>query len=123
MVTLDDDELQCNVDSFRIKAETSGLAYVNLNIGNSSWEEGKENCLTEYGNGGDVKGIDDDDVTGKNDSDETGTEPSRYDEPGPPISRPIPPEGPPPDGCYYGIYTISSLDATKVVRTLEVSPT
>lgn len=43
VVTLDDDELDCKPDLFRIKAEDSGILLVNLQIGNTDWFEAKEN--------------------------------------------------------------------------------
>ncbi|KAI8623107.1 hypothetical protein F5Y19DRAFT_482064 [Xylariaceae sp. FL1651] len=43
MVTLDDDELDCNVDSFRIKAADAGLSIMNLQIGNSSDDNDDDN--------------------------------------------------------------------------------
>ena len=42
LVTLDDDDLACHVDQFRIAARDAGLSVVNLQIGNTSWYEEKE---------------------------------------------------------------------------------
>ncbi|KAI2605090.1 uncharacterized protein GGS25DRAFT_503487 [Hypoxylon fragiforme] len=55
LVTLDDDELERNVDSFRIRAANTGLTVANLQVANSDWAEEKENY--EF----DLDGDDDDD--------------------------------------------------------------
>ncbi|KAH6684683.1 hypothetical protein B0J14DRAFT_693859 [Halenospora varia] len=116
IVTLDDDDLECNVDSFRIKAEESGLSYVNLKIGNSSWEEEKENYEIEP-NGGDNGN--DDDQGENNDPDNS---PSRYDDPGIAESGPTPPSGPPAYGIYVGVYAKTGIDVDAVIQKLEVCP-
>lgn len=43
LVTLDDDDLECNTDSFYIKAADAGLSVLNILVGNSDWTEQKEN--------------------------------------------------------------------------------
>ena len=89
VVTLDtDDELECNVDSFRIKAEESGLSMVNLQIGNSDWPEQKESYgldsddeFHDNDDGDEGGGSDDnDDVEhkyGEDDGHDNGDEPSK----------------------------------------------
>lgn len=44
-VALDDEEMQCKPDLLWIKAEDAGLALVNLQVSNMSWEELKEGSL------------------------------------------------------------------------------
>ncbi|XXG98982.1 hypothetical protein Hte_005315 [Hypoxylon texense] len=95
LVTLDDDELDCNVDSFRIKAVDAGLSVVNLQIGNSSWDEEKDGYeLHPNGESNDDDDGDDDD--------------------GPPAPKKIVPLG-----YYIPIYIHSSLSEDKVVADLE----
>lgn len=43
VVTLDDDDLDCEPDFFRVKAEDAGILLVNLQIGNTDWFEAREN--------------------------------------------------------------------------------
>ncbi|PQE05740.1 amino acid permease protein [Rutstroemia sp. NJR-2017a BVV2] len=59
LVTLDDDDGDCNVGLFRIKAVDSGLTVINLQIWNMEWEEAKE--YYEF-NSDDDGGDDDDDI-------------------------------------------------------------
>ncbi|KAI1379799.1 hypothetical protein F4677DRAFT_407680 [Hypoxylon crocopeplum] len=102
LVTLDDDELDCNVDSFRIKAVDAGLSVVNLQIGNSSWDEEKDGYEfhPDNGDGGDD---DDDDDTNNDDNDD-----------GPPA-----PTKNVPLGYYIPIYIHSSLSEDEVTANLE----
>ncbi|GAD94853.1 predicted protein [Paecilomyces variotii No. 5] len=104
LVALDDDELECNVDSFRIKAVDSGLSVVNLQIGNTSWEEEKECYEFNLDNGGD-----DDADDGDNDYDDYDD-----DDDGPPA-----PTKNVPLGYYIPIYIHSSLSEDKVIPDLE----
>jgi hypothetical protein len=98
LVTLDDDELDCNVDSFRIKAVDAGLSVMNLQIGNSSWDEEKDGYEFQPNTGaGDDNGDDDDD-----------------DDDGPPA-----PTKNIPLGYYIPIYIHSSLSGEKVIANLE----
>lgn len=66
LVTLDDDNLECKVDSFQIKAEASGLSVVNLQIANSSWDEEKECYALDSGG---ESGDDDNDDSGNDGND------------------------------------------------------
>ena len=96
LVTLDDDELDCNVDSFRIKAIDAGLTVVNIQTGNSSWAEEKEGYEFRPDSGdGDDDGDDDD-------NDDRST----------PIKNI-------PLGYYIPIYIHSSLSEDKVIADLE----
>ncbi|KAI1250122.1 hypothetical protein MGN70_008573 [Eutypa lata] len=95
LVTIDADELDCNVDSFRIKAVNSGLTVVNIQIGNSSWAEEKEGHEFHPDN----RDSDDDDVD---------------DDLGPPV-----PTENIPLGYYIPIYINSSLSEDKVIADLE----
>ncbi|TRX96877.1 hypothetical protein FHL15_002183 [Xylaria flabelliformis] len=101
LVTLDDDELDCNVDSFRIKAIDAGLSVVNLQIGNSSWDEEKEGYEFHPHNGNGDDGDNDDDDNGDDDD-------------GPPA-----PTKNVPLGYYVPIYIHSSLSEDKVIANLE----
>ncbi|KAI0107562.1 hypothetical protein GGR51DRAFT_516046 [Nemania sp. FL0031] len=103
LVTLDDDELDCNVDSFRIKATDSGLSVVNLQIANSSWDEEKESYEFHSNNGdGDAAADDDDDNV--DDDDDNGP-------PAPTKNVPL--------GYYIPIYIHSNLSEDKVIEKLE----
>ncbi|KAH9842593.1 uncharacterized protein C8Q71DRAFT_209705 [Rhodofomes roseus] len=69
LVALDDDDLECKVDSCRFKAEDSGLNVANLQISNMGWSELKENEPVDRSqsdaddeNEGDGAGIYDDDA-------------------------------------------------------------
>ncbi|KAH8682843.1 hypothetical protein BGZ60DRAFT_398814 [Tricladium varicosporioides] len=115
LVTLDDDDFGCNVHSFRIKAEESGLSYVNLKIGNSGWGEERENYEIDP-SGGD--GNYDDRVENSHPE----NPPSRYDDPGTAESGPIPPSGPPAYGSYIGVYARAGIDVNAVIQKLEVCP-
>ncbi|KAI0549783.1 hypothetical protein F4679DRAFT_251273 [Xylaria curta] len=98
LVTLDDDDLDCNVDSFRIKAVDSGLSVVNLQIGNSSWDEEKEGYEFHPNDGNkDDEGDDNDDG-----------------DDGPPA-----PTKNAPLGYYVPIYIHSSLSEDEVIANLE----
>ncbi|KAF1348207.1 hypothetical protein BDV97DRAFT_400367 [Delphinella strobiligena] len=55
VVTLDDDELECRPDAFRVKAQDAGLLLLNLQVGNTDWGEAKENYeIRGGGQGGDA---------------------------------------------------------------------
>lgn len=95
LVTLDDDELDCNVDSFRIKAVDAGLTVLNLQVGNSSWAEEKE-AYEFHPDNGDGDDDDDDDDHG-----------------------PQTPTKNIPLGYYIPIYIHSSLSEDKVTADLE----
>ncbi|KAI1733795.1 hypothetical protein F4680DRAFT_440383 [Xylaria scruposa] len=103
LVTLDDDELDCNVDSFRIKAVDAGLSVVNLQIGNSSWDEEKEGYEFDPDNG---NGDDEDDDDNDDDNDDNDDGP-----PAPTKNVPL--------GYYVPIYIHSSLSEDKVIANLE----
>ncbi|KAI8958019.1 hypothetical protein F5Y11DRAFT_337575 [Daldinia sp. FL1419] len=121
MVTLDDDDLECNVDKFRIKAADSGLSIVNLQIGNSSWEEEKE-C---YGLDPDSEDGDDD-VDSEDDEDDEGNEDGDKEEKkddgddgGDDDDGPPRPKKNVPLGYYIPIYIHSSLSEDKIIADLE----
>ncbi|KAF3059650.1 hypothetical protein GL218_04321 [Daldinia childiae] len=99
LVALDDDKLECNVDSFRIKAADVGLSIVNLQIGNSSWNEEKNGYKLHPDNG---------------DGDEEEEEEDDDDDDGPPRPR-----ANIPLGYYVPIYIHSSLPEDKVIADLE----
>ncbi|KAI0452518.1 hypothetical protein F5B21DRAFT_483262 [Xylaria acuta] len=109
LVTLDDDELDCNVDSFRIKAADAGLSVVNLQIGNSSWVEEKDGYEFHPDNG---DGSNDDDDGGGGDSDDDYDNDDHDDGPPAPTKNV-------PLGYYVPIYIHSSLSEDKVTATLE----
>ncbi|KAF4633289.1 hypothetical protein G7Y89_g4826 [Cudoniella acicularis] len=120
LVTLSED-CDCKVDSFRIKAQASGLSYVNLNIGNTSWEEEKECYEIGPGEGDKDSNAGDEDIDDGSE-DENGNFPSKPDDPGSPTSGPIPPTKPPYYGEYIGVYVIEGLNPTEVMNTVEVGP-
>ncbi|KAI0849404.1 hypothetical protein F5Y00DRAFT_235621 [Daldinia vernicosa] len=105
LVTLDDDELDCNVDSFRIKAADAGLSVVNLQIGNTSWGEEKDGYELHLSNADGDKDDDND-----NDNEDEGDD----DDDGPPRPRKNVPLG-----YYVPIYIHSSLSEDKVIADLE----
>ncbi|ETS81872.1 hypothetical protein PFICI_06874 [Pestalotiopsis fici W106-1] len=102
LVTLDDDDLECKVDKFRINAVDSGLSIVNLQIGNSSWDEEKEGYELQP---------DDDDDNGDEDND---TDDDGNDGDGPPA-----PIKNIPLGYYVPIYIHASLSEDQVIANLE----
>ncbi|KAI0180578.1 hypothetical protein GGR52DRAFT_531884 [Hypoxylon sp. FL1284] len=102
IVALDDDDLECNVDSFRIKAEDTGLMVANLQIGNTSWDEEKEG--NEF-NSDDSEDDDDDD---NDDDGDNGDGP-----PAPKKNNPL--------GYYVPIYIHSGLSKDTVTADLEPS--
>lgn len=60
IVALDDDDLQCKTDAYFIKAEESGISLVNLQVGNTNWEDVKEgSSLAAPGDGHDDGSNDD----------------------------------------------------------------
>jgi hypothetical protein len=109
LVTLDDDDLECVVDSFRIRASQTGSAIVNLQIANTGWDEMKEGYELkpdrDEGEGGDDDGDDDGDVGADEDDDD-----------GPPA-----PTKKVPLGYYVPIYIHSSLSGDEVVAKIEPS--
>ncbi|KAI1182562.1 hypothetical protein F5B17DRAFT_449499 [Nemania serpens] len=117
LVTLDDDELDCNVDSFRIKAVDSGLTVANLQIANSSWDEEKESY--EF-HPSDEEGVehDDDDDNGddNNNNDDEDDDGDDDDDDGPPA-----PSKNVPLGYYIPIYIHSHLSEDKVIASVEPS--
>ncbi|KAI0122358.1 hypothetical protein F4814DRAFT_408456 [Daldinia grandis] len=101
LVTLDDDELDCNVDSFPIKAADAGLSVVNLQVGNSSWGEEKD-CYDLHPNDGDSDEDDEDDED--DDDDDDGPSRSKKNV---------------PLGYYVPVYIHSSLSEDNVIADLE----
>lgn len=115
LVTLDNGDQECKVDSFCIRAEDSGLTVVNIQIGNSDWSEQKETYAIELhkgdglGESDDGDGSDGGDGNGKqNVDDEDGNN-----------SGPEIPKGPPSTGYYIGTYVLEGLDAETIIRTIE----
>ncbi|KAI1281831.1 hypothetical protein F5Y07DRAFT_271708 [Xylaria sp. FL0933] len=106
LVTLDEDELDCNVDSFRIKAADSGLTIANLQLANSSWDEEKEGLEFDPDEG---EGADHDDHNDNNDDDDDDDD---DDGPSAPTKNI-------PLGYYIPIYIHSSLSEDKVTANLE----
>jgi hypothetical protein len=109
LVALDDDDLECVVDSFRIKASQTGLIIANLQIGNASWSEEKE-CY-ELSNSRDEGDGEDE---GDGDGDDDGAD--WDDDDGPPA-----PTKNVPLGYYIPIYIHSNLSGDEVVAKLEPS--
>ncbi|KAL0260176.1 hypothetical protein SLS55_005922 [Diplodia seriata] len=111
LVTLDDgnfDEPGCKTDSLLVKPEDSGLVFVNLQIGNSDWEEEKES----YGL---PTGDDDDDDNGDDSSHEQPAAPDNgddddYD------SGPECPDHLEHIENYVPFYAIDSVDPDQLIR-------
>ncbi|KAK3988875.1 hypothetical protein QBC44DRAFT_292281 [Cladorrhinum sp. PSN332] len=103
LVTLDDDDLECKTDSFKIKAEHSGITFIGIRIGNTDWSEAKDLYSlptedgTNPGDDGDEGGDDDDD-----------------DQNPPP--EPTPPDDP---GSPTSVYAVPGVDVKKLIVTLE----
>lgn len=114
VVTLDtDDELDCNVDSFRIKAEDSGLSMINLQIANSSWAEEKEN----YGLGSEDQSSDDDDGDdGGDDDDDDDNDDNDNDSDNDNGDQP---SKPPPVGFFIGVYGVQGLEEKPLLKSIE----
>ncbi|KAM3076688.1 hypothetical protein ACMFMG_007491 [Clarireedia jacksonii] len=102
LVTLDDDDGECNVDLFRIKAVESGLTV----ISNMDWSEAKDGYEYHPDEGDDDEDNNDDDKhdEDKNDDDDDGP-------PAPIKNIPL--------GYYIPLYIHSSLSEDKVVANLE----
>jgi hypothetical protein len=110
LVTLDDDEGDCNVDSFRIKAVDSGLTVVNLQITNMDWEEAKDSDEFRPDDGDDDEDDENDDV--KSDEDKMENEIDNNDGP-PALTKNV------PLGYYIPIYIHSSLSEEQIITDLE----
>ncbi|KAI6088377.1 hypothetical protein F4821DRAFT_234413 [Hypoxylon rubiginosum] len=110
LVTLDDDDLDCNVDSFRIKAVDAGLSVVNMQIGNSSWDEEKDGYEHHPDNGDGGNDASDDDSS-DDDDDDDGDGDGNDGPPTPTKNVPL--------GYYVPIYIHSSLSEDKVIADLE----
>ena len=129
LVTLDDDDLECETDKFRLKAQDSGLIIVNLQIGNSDWDESKESYSLDpdgdVNNGDDDDDDDDKDGNDDNDEHDDGNSGSKDDEqtppddPGSPDRGPVPPRAATPLGYYIGVYAVAGVDLPRLIRTLE----
>ncbi|GAB1310885.1 hypothetical protein MFIFM68171_01095 [Madurella fahalii] len=120
LVTLDDDDLECKTDSFKVRAQDSGVIIVGIQLGNTDWSESKECYSIEPRvSGGD--GGDSDDGDGGDDG-SANTDPSHPDDPGSPSHGPIPPHGPTALGYYIGVYAVSGVDSRALIRTLEPGP-
>jgi hypothetical protein len=91
IVALDDEEMQCQPDLLWIKVEDAGLALVNLQISNMSWEELKEDSL---------------DSAAPDDEDENDDEDDDF--------------GKAPDmGYHIGVYVRSDIDACALLKEIE----
>ena len=113
VVTLDtDDELDCNVDSFRIRAGESGLSIINLQIGNSDWGEQKES----YGLGSNDHSDDNDDDDGEDDDNEDHEDKDIDTDLGGSSHQPT---KPPPVGFFIGVYSLQGLDDNTVLKEIE----
>lgn len=93
IVALDDDEMRCKPDLLWLKAEDSGLALVNLQMSNVSWEELKEDSLGSAS-------LDDD--NNSHDSDQ-----NEYLGKAPGISY------------HIGVYVRSDIDTRALLREIE----
>jgi hypothetical protein len=117
LVTLDDDALDCNVDSFRIKAVDVGLSILNLQIDNSSWK-GEKSAYRIRPDVGDrnENGDDDanDDDANDSDNDDSDEDDDYDDNDGPPA-----PTKNTLLGYYVPIYIHSSLSEDEVIAKLE----
>ena len=112
LVTLDDDELECRTDMFRVRAEDVGLQVIGLNLGNTDWEESKEGYAIVEGDeeGGDGEGGGEGEILS-----------SPYD-PGEVGAGPVPSRGPTLLGFYIGVYALEGVDLRELIWTLEVVP-
>ncbi len=111
LVTLDDDDLECNVDSFRCRAETAGLSLVNLQVGNTSWGDEKDGYKI---------GDKDDDETSDEVDYEQRSDRGSEDTAGK-IAAPkhgVPPKTP-PTGFFIGVYAQSETEGTALIRRIE----
>jgi len=115
LVTLDDDDLECNVDSFQTRAETSGLSLVNLQVGNTDWFEEKENY--ELGNGDDDE-TPDEDSNDDSHSDESDGGNEATAGAIATLTAGVPTQ-PPPTGFFIGVYAHSETDGTALIRKIE----
>lgn len=121
VVTLEtDDELDCDVDSFRVKAEDSGVMMVNLQISNSRWAEEKEGyALDDDDDGGDDN---DDDGDGDNDKDNDDDDDDHNDNEGDENENhgdSDQPSKPPPVGFFIGVYTVQGLVKKTLLKAIE----
>ena len=121
LVTLDDDGLECNVDSFTASAADAGLSVVNILVGNSDWSEQKENyelqAVPDEGDDND----DDDDRRGSGRNRDGGVEnthasdsDSNEDLGGPPA-----PKEEPLSGFNVPVYIHSQLQPDEVIAQIE----
>lgn len=117
VVTLEtDDELDCDVDSFRIRAEDSGISMINLQVGNSSWSEEKEN----YGLGsGDQSNDDDDDDDGDDGDDDDDDNDDGKDDEDDDNDNGGGSDQPPPVGFFIGVYAVQGLDEKTLLKAIE----
>ncbi|KXX75359.1 hypothetical protein MMYC01_201474 [Madurella mycetomatis] len=123
LVTLDDDDLECKTDFFKVRAQDSGVIIVGLQLGNTDWSESKE-CYSiqlrvSDGNGGNNDGGGN---GGAADDGNVNSGPSPPDDPGSPSSGPVPPHGPTALGYYIGVYAVAGVDTRTIIRALEPGP-
>jgi hypothetical protein len=94
IVALDDEEMQCKSDLLWVKAEDAGLALVNLQMSNVSWEELKEDSLDPAppdGDNNDNHGTNQDECFGKA----------------------------PGIGYHIGVYARSDIDTRALLKEIE----
>lgn len=109
VITLDDDDLDCKPDSFRCKAEDTGILLVNLQIGNTDWCEARENYEIR-----DEADTDESKCTAHPPQEGTNTltaVDAIYPD-GAPKRKPSP-------GFYIPIYAIHGIDANQLIRTIQ----
>ncbi|EKG21363.1 hypothetical protein MPH_01355 [Macrophomina phaseolina MS6] len=124
LVTLDDDCLECKVESFRVHARDAGIIILNLQVANSDWAEEKENCELHSDNDdddddGDNNDEDDDDDDNDDNDDARGDNNDGGDdlEEGPPA-----PSKNHTLGYYIPLYIHPALSPTAVLSRLEPGP-
>ncbi|KAK4221105.1 hypothetical protein QBC38DRAFT_143106 [Podospora fimiseda] len=111
LVTLDDHNLECKTDFFRIKPEYSGITFIGIRIGNIDWSEAKDlySLPPDNTNSGD-----------DHDNQSSPSEPTSPFDPGSPTSGPISPSSPAArDSTSIAVYAIPSLDYKELITTLE----
>ncbi len=118
VVTLEtDDELDGDVDSFRSKAEDSGVIMVNLQIANSSWAEENEGYALDDDDGGDDDDDDDDNDNDNDDDDDDHKD--NEDDNNNNHSDSNQPSKPPPVGFFIGVYTVQGLNEKTLLKAIE----
>ena len=115
LVILDDDDLECNVDLFQTRAETSGLSLTNLQVGNTDWLDEKDGYEISK-TGDDKTSHEGDDVESHNDGSDGGTEDRA--EKSTTFTYEVPPQ-PPPTGFFIGVYAQSDTEGMALIHKIE----